>query len=194
MFATILAAAIFLATSAGVAPRAAQSAPAAAPSGTIAARAVRFAPPQSAQVQLSAEEQEFIDRINAARTERGLYALVADPILQDDASRHSQDMAMRGYFSHTAPNIDNRTPMDRYIDALHSAGKRVPSSLLVGENIYYCSISRGSQDVALAEQALMDSPGHRANILDPRFSQVGIGIYRSASGAIWVTQVFLRKN
>lgn len=195
MFSTILAAAFFLAASAGNAAPTAHPPAAASPRPPGAtARDANFTQARPAHPYLSADEQELIDRINAARTERGLYALTPDPTLVQDARNHSQDMAALGYFSHTAPAADRRSPMDRYLDILHAAHQSAPNYLLIGENIYYCSVSRGSQDIAFAHQTLMNSPGHRANILDPRYGRVGVGVYRSATGEIWVTEVFLRRN
>ena len=193
MISTALAAVFFLAVSSG--PVQPATTPATHPAATAATVAVAVTHAVSPRYSyLSADEQEFIDRINAARTERGLCALAPDPVLVQDAWTQSCDMATHGYFSHIAPEANRRSPMDRYLDALRAAHERVPSALLVGENIYYCSMSRGTQDVALAQQALMASPGHRANILDPRFRQVGVGVYRNAAGEIWVTEVFLYKN
>jgi uncharacterized protein YkwD len=155
--------------------------------------------PVSAEVMsgtsLAADEREFVDRINAERTERGLYALTADYSLTRIAYAHCEDMAARSYFSHVAPgSAGRRTPMDRYLTYLHQTGETIPSYLLVGENIYYCSMSRGAQDVRYGHQALMNSPEHRANILDPRFDHVGVGMYRDAAGEIWVTELFLGRN
>jgi uncharacterized protein YkwD len=146
------------------------------------------------RLQITDEEREYIDRINAERTERGLCALTPDPLLIQVARGHSWDMSERGYFSHVATLNGQHTPMDRYLRGLHNAGQGTPNYLLVGENIYFCSVTRPGRDVLLGHQALMESPGHRANILDPRFERVGVGIYRDAGGAIWVTQMFLRSG
>jgi uncharacterized protein YkwD len=143
---------------------------------------------------VSAEEHEFIDRINAERTERGLYALTPDPLLAQIAWAHSHDMAVRNYFDHKAPGAGQHTPMDRYLAGLHAAGLSTPNYILVGENIYYCSVTRGSQDVFYGHQAFMNSPGHRANILDRRFDRVGVGVYRDGTGQLWVTELFLRSR
>ena len=61
---------------------------------------------------------------------------------------------------------------------------------MVGENIYYCSEEEGAEDVPLAHHAFMASPEHRANILDSRYTRVGVGIYHDAQGAMWVTEMF----
>ena len=65
--------------------------------------------------------------------------------------------------------------------------KEPPASMLVGENLYYCSrvlIEEG-------HQALMNSPTHRKNILNPAYQYLGIGAYISDDGRFWVTEHFL---
>ena len=82
--------------------------------------------------------------------------------------------------------------MDRYLLTLHVAGGKTPDYLLVGENIYYCSVFNDIYNVDYSHRAFMESPGHRANILEPRFTKIGLGVYRSAGGAFWVTEMFTR--
>lgn len=161
---------------------------------TAAARAgafrVQFSP--EAGDTLQPEEAEFIARINRERTDRGLNALSLDATLVTTARGHSHEMCERDYFDHHSPTAGIQTPMDRYLSTLHSDGHRTPGYLLVGENIYYCSESTDTYNVAYGHQALMNSPGHRANILEPRFARVGVGIYRNAQGEFWVTEMFLK--
>ncbi len=140
------------------------------------------------------EEREFIARVNDERTSRGLNALVLDPLLVSVARGHSREMCSLDYFDHHSPTSDQRTPMDRYIYGLRQSGDGTPGYLLVGENIYYCSESNETYNVEFGHQALMNSPGHRANILEPRFAKIGVGIYRNAKGEFWVTEMFLRDN
>lgn len=141
---------------------------------------------------LSAEEQEFIEKVNAERTERGLNALAVDPLLVATARAHSREMCARSYFAHYSPTPGLNTPMDRYLQSLHTQGGSTPESLLVGENIYYCSVFNDVYNVDYGHRALMNSPGHRANILEKRFTKIGLGIYRNAQGEFWVTQMFSR--
>jgi uncharacterized protein YkwD len=139
-----------------------------------------------------AEEREFIDRVNGERTSRGLNALILDPLLVKVARGHSREMCDLDYFDHHSPTQGICTPMDRYLAGLHSTGQGTPSYLLVGENIYYCSESNATYNVEFGHQALMNSPGHRANILEPRFAKIGVGIYRNARGEFWVTEMFMK--
>lgn len=141
---------------------------------------------------LRPEEREFIARINEERTSRGLNALSLDPLLVAVARGHSREMADKDYFDHHSPTPGLRSPMDRYLAGLHDSGEATPGYVLVGENIYYCSVSNETYNVAYGHRALMNSPGHRANILEPRFAKIGLGVYRNAQGEFWVTEMFLK--
>jgi uncharacterized protein YkwD len=102
-----------------------------------------------------------------------------DPRLAAVALAHSEDMVQRGYFSHVDPN--GNSPVER----ICNAGIRWES---MGENI---AINYTSP---LAEAAFMNEPrfqvNHRANILNPKFNSVGIGIVRAPNGMLYVTQDF----
>lgn len=137
-------------------------------------------------------EAEFIQRVNAERTKRGLNALTLDPVLMETARAHSRDMGERDYFSHHSPAPAPKTPMLRYVKDLESCGGSEPDTILVGENIYYCSVYTKDFGVKYGHQSLMESPAHRANILEPRFQKVGVGIYIDPIGQFYVTEMFLR--
>ena len=144
--------------------------------------------------QEAAEEQEFIVKVNAERAQRGLNALAVDPLLVRTARAHSREMCARDYFDHHSPTPGLTTPMDRYLSGLHEQGGSTPESLLVGENIYYCSVFSDIYNVDYGHRALMNSPGHRANILEKRFTKIGLGVYRNARGEFWVTEMFSREG
>ena len=147
---------------------------------------------QSNANDLSTEEREFIRLINGERTSRGLNSLTVDRMLVSVARSHSQEMCSLNYFDHHSPTAGQVTPMDRYLKGLHETGLETPPYLLVGENIYYCSTYDDTYNVGYGHQALMNSPGHRANILEPRFARIGVGIYRDSQGEFWVTEMFLK--
>jgi uncharacterized protein YkwD len=139
--------------------------------------------------QLTAEETALFTLINEDRVANGLSPVVLDAGLIQIARAHSKDMCERKYFDHYAPSPGPVTPMDRYLAFL---GHR-PEYAMVGENIYFRSLTDvPEQTQNQAETAFMNSPGHRANILQAKFNKVGVGFYRSANGAWWVTQMFLR--
>lgn len=120
-------------------------------------------------------EARMLELVNQERAREGLRPLLPDPQSRDVARAHSQDMFARGYFSHVTP--DGKDPFDR----LRGAGVRF---LTAGENLAL------ARTLPMAHQGLMDSPGHRANILRPQFGRVGIGIVDGGRYGLMVTQNF----
>ncbi|MEV8415138.1 CAP domain-containing protein [Streptomyces niveus] len=113
--------------------------------------------------------------VNAERAKAGCGPVSANSQLQTAALRHSQDMAAKDYFDHNSP--DGKDPGDR----ITAAGYRWTT---YGENI-----ARGQQTAAEVMKGWMNSPGHRANILNCAFKEIGIGVH-DASGGPWWTQAF----
>ncbi|MCX6344297.1 MAG: CAP domain-containing protein [Armatimonadetes bacterium] len=140
-------------------------------------------PAHVSQIQVAAAETQLLDSLNAERWDRGLSILSENPLLVEVARAHSREMYEKSYFDHVSPTPGLKTPMARYLKALGST----PAWACVGENLFYCSIV----DVERGHLAFMKSPRHRENILNPRFEQVGIGVYISPDGQFFVTQVFL---
>ncbi len=110
----------------------------------------------------TASEAIMLSQINQERTSRGIKSLSPDSRLQDLAQRYGEQMFENGFFSHTSA-VDATSPADR----ANNAGI---SYLVIGENLAF------APDVYLAHQGLMNSPGHRANILSTDYNQVGIGV------------------
>ena len=122
-------------------------------------------------------EDRMLGLVNDERTSRGLAALVLDPRLVPIARQHSEEMFRLKYFGHQSPV--NGSPFDR----LAAAGV---SYTRAGENLAY------AQSLAVAHRSLMDSPGHRDNILQPDFTRVGIGIVSAGPYGRMFTQLFIR--
>ncbi len=152
------------------------------------------APAPASPEALTEDEQEFVTRINAERTSRGLNALTVDPLLVETARAHSREMCDLNYFNHHSPTSGLTSPMDRYLKSRKDTGAGDPDYLLVGENIFYCSIFNSVYNADYGHRALMASPGHRANILDARFTKIGLGVYHNARGEFWVTQMFTKDS
>jgi uncharacterized protein YkwD len=79
--------------------------------------------------------------------------------------------------------------MDRYVAGIGTTPR------IVAENVYRAWGSRSfldDADIQSAHNSLMNSPGHRANILQPGVTRIGIGIATDATGNIWITQMFAR--
>src|SRR5690606_11795712 len=126
---------------------------------------------------VSAEEQEMAALVNAARAEAGLPALTLYPELSRVARVKSEDMATNGYFSHDSPTYGSPFQMMNDFRIDYSSA---------GENIA-CN-----QTVPRAHEALMNSPGHRANILSTDFTHIGIGVASGGACGAMYTQMFLR--
>ncbi len=120
-------------------------------------------------------EMEMLLLLNKERSERGLPELVMDETLREVARQHSVDMFQRGYFSHIDP--EGVTPFDR----IRAGGV---SFFIAGENLAV------APTVSIAHQGLMDSPGHRENILRPSYRRVGIGAARGGRHGTMFTQNF----
>lgn len=123
----------------------------------------------------TALESEMLELINIERSKYGLRMLTADTSLTFAARQHSADMFTRGYFSHDTP--DGINPFQR----LH---KLNISYLYAGENLAM------APTVVKAHDGLMKSPGHRANILNPSYGRVGIGILDGGTHGLMITQEF----
>lgn len=128
----------------------------------------------AALTEESAAAAQVLKLVNEERAKVGCSAVAANSALTELAQNYSEDMAARGFFDHTDP--DGRTPWDR-------AGKAGISNL-GGENI-----ARGQADAAAVMDAWMNSPGHRANILNCDFKTLGVGV-EFGSGGPWWTQDF----
>jgi uncharacterized protein YkwD len=120
-------------------------------------------------------EVEMLVLVNEERAKEGLHALQPDSEIREVARAHSADMFRRGYFSHINP--DGKDPFDR-IKAAHV------NFISAGENLALARTLR------IAHTGLMNSPGHRANILRKSFGRVGIGIMDGGIYGIMVTQNF----
>ncbi|MDQ0792288.1 sigma-70 family RNA polymerase sigma factor [Streptomyces sp. B1I3] len=123
----------------------------------------------------SPTDEEVVRLVNAERAKAGCEPVGTSGALATAASRHSADMVARDYFSHTSP--DGTDPGDR----ITAAGYRWST---YGENI-----AKGQTTAASVMDAWMNSPGHRANILNCAFEEIGIGRQESPSGPVW-TQAF----
>ena len=139
------------------------------------------APPPTKRVTLTDDEALVLELLNQARAERRLPRLRLDPTLTSVAREHCADMASRGYFSHFAPGLEPRSPLDRYAAAI---GRR-PTEV-VGENLGRCE----QPIMGLLHECLMSSPDHRANLLDREYTRVGVGLMVRSDGRTWLTQMF----
>lgn len=122
---------------------------------------------------------EIISLTNVERAQAETISLRENPLLAAAAQRKAEDMAARGYFSHTGP--DGKPPWSWIAEAGYDYH-------FAGENLAVHFVD--SSDVV---EAWMDSPSHRANIVKPLYQEIGVGVAHGSyqgSPAIFVVQFF----
>lgn len=121
-----------------------------------------------------AMQQEMLQYVNAARADAGLPALTLDPKLSAGAYLKSKDMADNNYFSHTSPTYGSPFEMMTSLGISYTAA---------GENIALNTSVKGAED------AFMNSSGHKANILGAQYKKAGFGFVQKGV-YLYVTQWF----
>lgn len=133
--------------------------------------------------QRSTPASDLADHINRTRQQSGLAPLVLDPVLTRIAQERSDDMARRGYFSHTTP--EGRTVFD-LLDA-YRVNWRFAGETLQRNNY------PADRTVAEAARSLFASASHRAILLDPRFTHFGVAEATSQDGMHYYTVVLIQR-
>lgn len=128
------------------------------------------------QGTLSRTVAEVVALTNAERARAGLRPLAADAPLATAAQAHCADMVARDFYAHTSP--DGGRPWDRAA----AAGSRRST---IGENI-----ACGQRSPAEVVDGWMNSPGHRANILKPEFTHIGVGFAGGGRAGTYWAQLF----
>lgn len=124
-------------------------------------------------------EYQLFDLTNASRVNNGLVVLKWDDHVKNAARKHSLDMAENNYFSHT--NLEGQSPFDRMLEmGIHYT--------MAGENLAY-----GQYSSIFAHEGLMNSLGHRENILQKDFRYLGVGVAFNTQSQPYYTENFLTK-
>ncbi|MFE9444532.1 CAP domain-containing protein [Streptomyces sp. NPDC006602] len=126
--------------------------------------------------ELARTQADVVELTNRERARAGLPRLAVDPPLAAAAQAYSTDMAARAFYSHTSP--EGTQPWDRAA----AAGSTLRS---IGENI-----ACGQRSPAEVVEGWMNSPGHRANILKPTFTRIGVGFAGGGPAGTYWTQLF----
>lgn len=134
--------------------------------------------PGQAVPQLSHDELTMVQLVNQEREKAGLAALQVDVELARVARIKSEDMIQQNYFSHQSPTYGSPFEMMRKFAIRYTAA---------AENIA-CN-----QNVRQAHKALMESQGHRDNILSGRYTHIGVGIVNGGICGQMYTQMFIAK-
>lgn len=123
-------------------------------------------------------EEEIINLVNQERKKNNLNPLIKNWQLSRTARIKSEDMATNNYFSHTSPTYGS------------------PFNMLTDFNIKYQAaaenIAYGQTSAEEVMNSWMNSSGHRANILNPNYNQIGVGVARNNKGVYYFTQQFIK--
>ena len=136
-------------------------------------------PEQKPSTDFSSYQQQVLDLVNAERTKRGISALTLDSSLSSVATKKSQDMVNENYFDHTSPTYGSPFDMMKEFRISYRTA---------GENI-----AKGQKTPQEVVTAWMNSEGHRKNILNPDFTNLGVGIAKDSNGTTYWTQMFIGK-
>jgi len=135
-------------------------------------------PPSVPATGMSSAEVAIFGAINAERARHGLRPVAWNARLGEAASVQSRNMAALRRMAHNLPETATPTLVAR----VRAAGYEFRR---VSENIAF-----GQRDAETVVQSWMNSPGHRANILDPNVSETGVGVTRVGGGPLYFCQVF----
>lgn len=122
-------------------------------------------------------QQQVLNLVNTERANAGLNTLSLDNTLQSSAMAKSKDMAEKGYFDHTSPTYGSVSNMLKQFGVSYRYN---------GENI-----AKGQSTPQSVMNSWMGSSGHKANILSPNFTHLGVGVYKNNNGQICWTQQFI---
>lgn len=123
-------------------------------------------------------ESEVARLVNVQRANAGLAPLKLNWEMSRVARIKSQDMINKNYFSHISPTYGSPFSM------MEDYGIRFSAA---GENI-----AMGQRTPQEVMNAWMNSSGHRANILNPSYNQIGVGLAKTSSGVCYWTQEFIK--
>lgn len=131
-------------------------------------------------------ENEILVLVNQERVKVGAKPLVMNKTLRNMARYKSNDMLQYDYFDHTSPNIGSLTSLAKKFGYSYTA---------IGENIWMSKASSASylrQNTTASKimDGWMNSPGHKANILNNAYGKIGIGVTLSTDGFSHATQEF----
>lgn len=125
-------------------------------------------PTATTKNDINAFEMRVVELVNIERQKAGLAPLTVEPLLCKGAKAKSQDMVDEGYFGHTSPKYGSPFDMMKTFGVKYSAA---------GENI-----ASGQKTPEAVMNSWMNSPGHRANILSPKYTKIGVGYAHTPNG------------
>ncbi|GGB65331.1 CAP domain-containing protein [Fictibacillus barbaricus] len=150
-------------------------APAPAPQQEQTKAPAEEAPKAETSAELTADEQQMLNLVNQEREKQGLPALKADPELTKVARVKAKDMIDNNYFDHNSPKYGSPFDMMKQFGVEYKTA---------GENL------AGNSSVQGAHTSLMNSQGHRENILKADYTNVGIGVVDGGQYGKMFVQLF----
>lgn len=131
-----------------------------------------------AQSSAQSFELKVVDLVNKQRAYAGLQLLTNNWQLERVARYKAADMANKGYFSHTSPTYGSPfTMMQNFGISFSAAGENIAIGQMTPEDVM---------------NAWMNSPGHRANILSPSYTVIGVGYATNSNGVPYWSQMFIK--
>lgn len=127
--------------------------------------------------KLPSESEAIINLVNKERNAAGLSFLIENSKLSEAAQAKAEDMMKNGYFSHTSPVYGSPFEMMKTFGISYKTA---------GENI-----AKGQKTPAAVMDGWMNSSGHRANILNASYEQIGVGFCRDSNGVTYWVQMFI---
>lgn len=140
---------------------------------------------------LVASEALLVYFANKERLDRKLNAYLPDPRLARIARQHSEEMRDLKYFSHDSPTPGMESIRDRFFkvfEGVQNYGIAENIARRYGEGIF----SLTAENVQQTHVDWMESPGHRANLLNTELERIGVGLAMNDNGDYWATQFFAR--
>ena len=125
----------------------------------------------------SKEQVEVLNLVNKERKANDLKPLTLNKELSNVANIKSRDMIEKGYFDHTSPTYGSPFDMMKKFNISYNTA---------GENI-----AMGQKTPSEVMNSWMNSSGHRANILNSTYTELGVGIQKDSNGTIYWTQMFI---
>jgi uncharacterized protein YkwD len=135
--------------------------------------------------RLESLRQIALELASQDRARYGLAKLRADPLLSKAAQMHAEDMLRRHYFSHYSP--EGKTASDRFATVGGRGGAAENLLVLQDSTLLRTGIDHGR--LGFFERSWMNSPGHRQNLLDPRYGRFGFGVAMSGD-RLYAVQLF----
>jgi uncharacterized YkwD family protein len=171
-------------TTAPAAPAQTKQAPTAAPAAPAQTKQAPTATPAKqaaaapASANIGAYEQQVVDLVNKERAAAGLSALKVNTKLAGVAEKKAEDLRDNNYFDHQSPTYGSPFDMMKQFGITYTAA---------GENI-----AKGQKTPSDVMNGWMNSPGHRANILNADYTEIGVGYVTDSNGTTYWVQHFIR--